>query len=205
MKQQGEVTELSRAEALRKAGLAAGALYGLGAIGPHVHRVLAASNIGEGDFLSFSLKFEHLQVSLYQTAQRRLSLPRDLKRLVEVLEDEERQHVATLTASLGEYKGGPPERLAFAFAYRGLNSQFLRFAQEIETAVVAAYNGIIPKMKSKELRELLGAIVQVEGRHAAALRIEGKGEPAPNAFDPGTTQLEALDSVLRFAGSGIFR
>ena len=43
-----------------------------------------------------------------------------------------------------------------------------------------------------------GAIVQVEARHAAAIRLQNKQEPAPDAFDPSLEEAQVLKAVEPF-------
>ena len=56
--------------------------------------------------------------------------------------------------------------------------------QTFEDTGVSAYNGAAPSIQSKELLATAGTIVQVEARHAAAIRLLNGEEPAPDAFDP---------------------
>ncbi len=43
-----------------------------------------------------------------------------------------------------------------------------------------------------------GSIVQVEARHAAAIRLQNKQEPSPEAFDPSLSEPEVLKAVEPF-------
>ena len=63
---------------------------------------------------------------------------------------------------------------------------------------MAAYNGAAPKIKSKEVLAAAGAIVQVEARHAAAIRLLRGENPAPEGFDKGLKMDEVLDAVKPF-------
>jgi hypothetical protein len=50
---------------------------------------------------------------------------------------------------------------------------------DFEDTGVSAYNGAAPAIKSKDLLATAGAIVQVEARHAAAIRLQNSAPPAP--------------------------
>ena len=72
---------------------------------------------------------------------------------------------------------------------------FLATAITFEDLGVSAYNGAGPMISSKDLLATAGAIVQVEARHAAAVR-NAAGEPAaPDAFDPTLTVEEVTKAV----------
>ena len=68
--------------------------------------------------------------------------------------------------------------------------EFLNLAQTFEDTGVSAYNGAAPQIKSKEVLGAAGSIVQVEARHAAAIRLQNGEEPAPEAFDPSLAEGE---------------
>lgn len=201
-----EDSELSRGDLLLKGALAVGALYGLAAVGPYVQRAMAASGDKDVDILNFLLPFEYLQISLYNRGNsgenylgERLNLKGEDKELVELLVDEEGQHVAAMQEMVEELGGKPVEKGNYAFAYREY-STFLDLGSTIETAAIGAYNGALPRLESEEARELGFSIVQVEGRHAAAVRIPGNEEPAPEAFDIGLLEDTAFNSVIQFTG-----
>ncbi len=78
--------------------------------------------------------------------------------------------------------GKPVAEPKFNFEYSD-TAGFLKLAQTFEDTGVSAYNGAGPMIKSKEVLAAAGGIVQVEARHAAAIRLQNKEEPAPAAFD----------------------
>lgn len=198
--------ELSRGDVLLKGALALGALYGAGAVSPYVRRALAADAKGDVGVLNFLLPFEYLLVSLYNRgnsgenyAGERLNLKGEEKELAELLVTEEGQHVAALRDMIEKLGGKPVDKGNYGFAYREY-AVWLELASTIETSTIGAYNGAIPSLKSEQARELACSIVQVEGRHAAAVRMPNKEEPAPEAFDVGLLEDTAIDSVLQFTG-----
>ena len=185
---------------------AAGTAVGLGTVGPYVRG--AAALVGDNDIytLNFLLKFEYLQLKLYTGGIQRLDADRELKHLIAAIADQERRHIDALTEQIIELNGKPlPKRDYGYFGYRSWYiDTFLRLARELETNVVGAYNGAIPLIRSQDALNLAASIVQVDAGHAAAVAIRGNDEPAPEAFDPIRTEYQALNSVLRFVGSGVF-
>ena len=53
---------------------------------------------------------------------------------------------------------------------------------------MSAYNGAAPMIKSKDVLAAAGAIVQVEARHAAALRFLGGMDPTHGRVRPGARE-----------------
>ncbi len=53
-------------------------------------------------------------------------------------------------------------------------------------------------IESKDLLATAGGIVQVEARHAAAIRFAAGEPPAPEAFDPTLNEDEVLKAVQPF-------
>ena len=85
-------------------------------------------------------------------------------------------------------------RPTFAF---GLKTQkdFEKLAITLEDTGVSAYNGAAPMIKSTEVLAAAGSIVQVEARHAAALRFLGGMSPTPGAFDKTLSMDQVLKAV----------
>jgi hypothetical protein len=197
---------LSRGEAIAKGGLAAGAILGFGALSPYIGRALAIAGDNDVDTLNLLLRFEYMQVELYEESKARLNADRELREFIAMLAEQEHQHVRALTEQIEAIGGEPaPERDYAYFGYRPYyQDTFLRLAEELESCSIGAYNGAIPLLKSKDAVDLTASIVQIDGRHAAAVALRGEDEPAPEAFDPVRTEYEALNSVVKFAGQAIF-
>jgi hypothetical protein len=75
---------------------------------------------------------------------------------------------------------------------------FLKLAETFEDTGVAAYNGAAPMIKSKEVLGAAGSIVQVEARHAAAIRFLKGDNPTRGAFDPTLKKGQVLKAVKPF-------
>jgi rubrerythrin len=189
--------DLSRSEVLLKGALAAGALYGTLAVGPFVRRALGAMGGGDVDILNFALTLEYLESKFYEQAKSRAKASGELKSLVNLLAEDEQQHVEALTATIKQLGGKPVAEPKFEFPYSG-TSGFLKLAQTFEDTGVSAYNGAAPMIKSKEVLAAAGGIVQVEARHAAAIRLQNSEEPAPAAFDTPLDEKQVLKAVEPF-------
>lgn len=191
--------DLSRSEVILKGALAAGAVYGTFMVGPFVRQALAMSGGGDVDILNFALTLEYLESTFYKEAKSRAKASGELKSLIDLLAGEEQQHVEALTATIKKLGGKPVKEPKFNFEYSDA-AGFLKLAQTFEDTGVSAYNGAGPSIKSKEVLGAAGSIVQVEARHAAAIRLQNKEEPAPEAFDPSLDEAQVLKEVEPFIG-----
>lgn len=189
--------DLSRSDVILKGALAAGAVYGTFMIGPFVRRALAMSGGSDVDILNFALTLEYLESSFYEEAKMRAGASGELKSLIGLLADDEKQHVEALTATIEQLGGKPVAEPKFDFPYSD-TAGFLKLAQTFEDTGVSAYNGAGPAIESKEVLGAAGSIVQVEARHAAAIRLQNGEEPSPEAFDPTLTEAQVLKAVKPF-------
>jgi rubrerythrin len=189
--------DLSRSEVILKGALAAGAVYGTLMVGPYVRKALAMGGGGDVEILNFALTLEYLESTFYKEAKTRAKAKGELKSLISLLAEDEDQHVEALTATIKKLGGKPVAEPKFDFEYSDPKS-FLKLAQTFEDTGVSAYNGAAPMIKSKEVLGAAGSIVQVEARHAAAIRIQNEQEPAPDAFDPSLDEKQVLKAVEPF-------
>jgi len=192
--------DLSRSDVILKGALAAGAAYGTFMVGPFVRKALAMGSASGGndvDILNFALTLEYLESTFYEEAKTRAKASGELKGLIALLADDEQQHVEALTATIKQLGGKPVAEPKFTFPYSNA-AGFLKLAQTFEDTGVSAYNGAGPMIESKEVLGAAGSIVQVEARHAAAIRLQNKEEPAPDAFDPSLDEAQVLKAVEPF-------
>lgn len=189
--------DLSRSDVILKGALAVGAVYGTFMVGPYVRKAFAATGSSDVDILNFALTLEYLESSFYEEAKTRAKASGELRSLVNLLAEDEQQHVEALSATIKKLGGKPVAEPKFNFAY-GDTAGFLKLAQTFEDTGVSAYNGAGPMIKSKEVLGAAGSIVQIEARHAAAIRLQNKEEPAPEAFDPSLEEAEVLKAVEPF-------
>jgi serine-rich repeat adhesion-like glycoprotein len=189
--------DLSRSEVLLKGALAAGAVYGTLAVGPYVRKALAMNGGGDIEILNFALTLEYLESTFYAEAKRRAGASGELKSLIELLAKDEQEHVEALAGTVKKLGGKPVAKPKFDFTYSD-TAGFLKLAQTFEDTGVSAYNGAAPMIKSKEVLTAAGSIVQVEARHAAAIRLQNKEEPAPAGFDEPLGEKQVLKAVEPF-------
>jgi len=187
----------TRSEVLAKGALAVGSIYGAMAVGPFVRRALGAMGGSDVDILNFALTLEYLEAKFYAEAKTRAKPKGELKSLVNLLAEDEQQHVEALTATIKQLGGKPVAEPKFDFPYSG-TAGFLRLAQTFEDTGVSAYNGAAPMLESKEVLAAAGGIVQVEARHAAAIRLQNGAESAPAAFDTPLDEKQVLKAVEPF-------
>ena len=192
-----EIEGVTRQGFLLRSAVAAGSVYGLASVGPFVSRAIAQAGGGDVEVLNFALTLEYLEAAFYDQALKRTrGLGGEAIEIAETLREDESEHVSALTATVKDLGGKPVKAPGVDFG-RAFASQrsFLRTAQTFEDLGVSAYNGAAPQIKSKDVLAAAGAIVQVEARHAAAIRLL-RGRPITDgAFD------EALEmpAVLRAA------
>jgi hypothetical protein len=189
--------DISRSDVILKGALAAGAIYGAVAVGPFVGRALAMAGSGDVGILNFALTLEYLESAFYKEAKSRTGARGDLKSLIETIGRDEEEHVGALTETIKKLGGKPVAEPKFDFPYSG-TSGFLKLTQTFEDTGVSAYNGAAPQIKSKEVLEAAGSIVQVEARHAAAIALQNGAEPAPVAFDLALPEAKVLKAVEPF-------
>ena len=189
--------DLTRSEVILKGALAAGAVYGMTMVGPYVRAAFAKTGGSDVDILNFALTLEYLEAAFYEEAKKRAKPTGELMSLVDLIAKDEQEHVEALTATVKKLGGKPAAKPQFDFPYEGTGG-FLELAQTLEDTGVSAYNGAAPGIKSKEVLAAAGSIVQVEARHAAAIRLQNKEEPSPDAFDPSLDEAEVLKAVEPF-------
>jgi rubrerythrin len=196
-----EVGGLTRSAFLVRGTLAAGAVMGTSALSPMVSRALAQSSDGDVEILNYALTLEVLEATFYDEALRKVSgLDAKTKKLATEIRDNEMEHVDTLTKTIKQLGGKPVQapKLDFGSAFAS-KASFLKLANTLEDTGVSAYNGAAPQISSQDVLTAAGTIVQVEARHAAALRFRAGQPPAPAAFDRALTPTQ-VQAALRKLG-----
>ncbi len=188
-----EIHGMSRGAFLVRGALATGAAVGAASVSPWVTRALAQEGGGDVDILNFALTLEYLEADFYRQASK-LGLKGQYKSLAKEFGANEQEHVDALVATIGQLGGKPVKSPKFAF---GLKTQkdFEKLAVILEDTGVSAYNGAAPMIESKEVLAAAGSIVQVEARHAAALRFLGGMSPTTGAFDKTLSKAAVLKAV----------
>jgi hypothetical protein len=189
---------LTRSAFIARGAIATGSLYGAGAVGSYVTQAFAQSGGGgDVDILNFALTLEYLESAFYKEGLAKAGLSGAAKKLATEIGDHENQHVAALTATIKKLGGKPVASPKVAFPFTDQKS-FLKLAQVFEDTGVSAYNGAAPMISSPEVLGAAGSIVQVEARHAAAIRLLNGADPSPAAFDPTLSKKQVLKAVMPF-------
>jgi rubrerythrin len=188
---------------IMRGAVAAGSVYGLATVGPFVRQAIAQGGGGDVEILNFALTLEFLEAAFYEQALAKTSgLSSEVSDLAKTIQQDEAEHVDALMATI-EQLGGKPvaaPKVDFGNAFASEQS-FLKLAQTFEDTGVSAYNGAAPEIQSKEVLAAAGGIVQVEARHAAAIRLLNGANPAPMAFDETLTMDQVLEAVNPFVKS----
>jgi rubrerythrin len=152
---------------------------------------------GDVDILNFALTLEYLEAAFYDQAVKNTNgLSGEAMEIAETLRDNENEHVKALTATIKDLGGKPVKApgVDFGGAFSSQRS-FLKTAQTFEDLGVSAYNGAAPQIKSKDVLGAAGTIVQVEARHAAAIRFL-RGTPITDqAFDKALEMPAVLEAA----------
>ncbi len=186
-----------------RGALAAGAVYGASTVAPFVSKALAQDGGGDVAILNFALTLEYLEAAFYDTALKQVKgLSGDAKALATTLRDNEHAHVDALTTAIKGAGGKPVAApgVDFGTAF-GSEKSFLKLAQTFEDTGVSAYNGAGPLIKSKAVLAAAGSIVQVEARHAAAIRLMNGVPITDGGFDKSLDMAAVLKAVQPFVKS----
>jgi Ferritin-like domain len=193
-----EVSGLTRSSFLLRGALAAGAVYGTAAVGPFVSQALAETSggdAGDAEILNFALTLEYLESAFYNVKGKEVSLTGAAKSYATMFGEQEAQHVTALTSAIKALGGTPVKKPQFVFPVSN-EKTFLALASVLENTGVGAYNGAAPSISSKEVLATAGSIVQIEGRHAAAIDLLINRSPTPNGgFDVPLTKAEVLAKI----------
>ena len=192
-----DVHGVTRQSFLVKGAIAAGSVYGLSTVAPFVSEALAAEGGGDVEILNFALTLEYLESAFYEQALKKVNgLGADAKKLATTIQRNEAEHVDALAEAIKSLGGTPVKTPMVDFGDSFASERaFLKTAQTFEDLGVSAYNGAAPAIKSNEVLGSAGSIVQVEARHAAAIR-QLNGQPITEAaFDKALKQPQVLQAV----------
>ena len=194
-----EVHGMTRSAFILRGALAAGAVYGAGAVGPYVSRAFAQTGQGDIEVLTFAIELEQVEQAFYAQAAKGAKLRGEVKGLAKTFGEHETAHFETLKSTLEQLGGKAPPKSKARFSVSS-EEDFLRLGAQLEDTGVSAYNGAAPSIETADVIAAVGTIVQTEARHAAALRFHGGEDPAPEAFDRALRPAQALAAVERASG-----
>ena len=198
-----EVEGMTRSAFMVRGALAAGAAYGAGAVAPFVGKAFAQGG-GDVEIANFALTLEYLEAAFYEQAVRQVKgMSSGVKALAEQLASDESEHVHALKALINKSGGKPvaEPKVDFGDAFSS-ESSFLKLAGTFEPTGVGAYNGAAPKIKSKEVLNAAGSIVQIEGRHVALINLKrGESITPDGAFSNPLRKGKVLAAVAPFIES----
>lgn len=190
-----EVGGMTRASFIVRGALAAGAVYGASAVTPLVSQAFAAAGTTDVEILNFALTLEYLEHTFYTVKGKEVSLTGRARSYASMFGEQEAEHVKAIVATIKQLGGKPVAKPTFSFPASSQKS-FLTLASTLENTGVSAYNGAGPSIKSKEVLAAAGSIVQIEGRHAAAIDLLIGKSPTPSgAFDKPLTEPQVLKIV----------
>ncbi len=195
-----DVQGVNRQAFIMRGAIAAGSVYGLAAVGPFVREAIAQGGGGDVDVLNFALTLEYLEAAFYTQGLKQVNgLSGDAKSLATEIRDNETAHVQALTKTIKSLGGKPVKAPGVDFG-NAFSSQkaFLKLAQTFEDTGVSAYNGAAPMIESTDVLGAAGSIVQVEARHAAAIRLMNGQPITDGAFDKSLEMQAVLDAVKPF-------
>ena len=195
-----DVQGVNRQSFIVRGAVAAGSVYGLATVGPFVREALAQDGGGDVDILNFALTLEYLEAAFYTQGLKQVSgLSGDAKSLATEIRDNENEHVTALMKTIKDLGGTPVKAPGVDFGDAFANQKaFLELAQTFEDTGVSAYNGAAPMIESTEVLAAAGSIVQVEARHAAAIRLLNGQPITDGGFDKSLEQQAVLDAVKPF-------
>ena len=190
-----EVSGITRSSFMLRGAIAAGAVYGLGAVTPFVSQALAETGGGDVEILNFALTLEYLESDFYNVKGKQIGLTGAAKSYATMFGEQEADHVEALITTIKALGGKPVAKPTFVLPATS-QSSFLALASVLENTGVSAYNGAAPSIKSKEVLAAAGSIVQIEARHAAAINLLVGKSPTPNeGFDVPLTKAQVLTAV----------
>jgi rubrerythrin len=198
-----DIQGISRQSFLVRGAVAAGAVYGLGAVSPFVRQALAQEGGGDVEILNFALTLEYLEAAFYtQALKQTKGLSGDVRSLAKEIRDNENEHVSALMSTIKDLGGMPVKAPGVDFGNAFANQKsFLKLAQTFEDTGVSAYNGAAPAIESKDVLAAAGSIVQIEARHAAAIRLLNGQPISDGGFDKSLDMQAVLDAVKPFVKS----
>src|SRR3954454_18911991 len=147
------VDGITRGAFILRGTLAAGAVYGAGAVTPFVRAALAQSDASDSAILDFALRLETLEANFYDKALQQVpDMSRPVRHVIQDVRDHEHQHAETLDETILQLGISASRAPKFDFGDAFSSQQrFLEVAKQLEETGVSAYNGAAPEMFSRHI------------------------------------------------------
>jgi hypothetical protein len=198
------VEEFTREAFLVRATLAAGALYGTGAVAPFVREALAQEREklevgGDINVLNFALTLALVEQNLFAQGVDRARLGPRAASLAREMVRNEAAHVRELRSIITRRGGRPvaPPEADFGTAFSS-QARFLEVAALVLATTVAALDGASTEMESKEVLIRIATMNQVEARQVSLVRLLRGEDPAPKAFEDTLSIPQARDRLADY-------
>jgi ferritin-like protein len=195
---------LTREAFIARAALAAGAVYGAGAVAPVVREALAQEREklevgGDINVLNFALTLALIEHDLFTQGVDRAPLGGRAASLAREMASNERTHIRELRSIVGRRGGRPvaPPETDFGTAFSS-QARFLEVAALAISTTVAALDGASIEMESKEVLVRIATMNQVEARQVALVRLLRGEDPAPKAFEDTLSISQARDRLADY-------
>jgi rubrerythrin len=181
------VTETStRRDALRLAGVGAGALALPALLRPAIARGQSEDDDELGDFLEQAIDLEQAATLAYETAADAKGVDADLKRSFELFREHEQAHATALRQALDSLGFDLPDELTDPADSDQLNgidklktpNEFLAFLVGLEQDQLRFYVEDAPPLDSEDMRRTSAEILGCQAQHLVVLREAQGAAPA---------------------------
>ncbi len=176
----------TRREALRLAGIGAGAAALPGLLIPMIARAQSSDDDDLNDFLEPAIELEQAAALGYETAAEAKGLDADLKRTFERFRDQEQAHATALRSALDSLGFDLPDELTDTADSDHLDgiedlrsaNDYLAFLVDLEHEQVRYYASDAPSLDSEDLIRTSAEILGCQAQHLVVLREAQGAAPA---------------------------
>jgi hypothetical protein len=190
---------LTRADLLVRGAVGVAAAYGVSSVAPFVEEAFAKERPADLELLAFVRSLKQAEAALYNKHRKgKLRLSEKTKKVAGEFAGHELRQAQELRKIIKKGGGTPRKKPIYQFPFTN-EEGFLAAAETLEETGVASLNAVVPRVTSSVLAAKIAAILQVEARHAAVIRLMRGGQAAPHAFDGVTSTTAARARFGRYA------